>query len=114
MAKENVNLKQWKELGLVDDRGIAVVADISCTNGNGGRAFVFINGTTMYIHELQGFSNVGQRVETLDLTKAKFVKSCSFILASSLILVYGLHRYKFENFGIAKQFIGAAREACGA
>ena len=49
MAKENVYLKQWKEQGLVDERGVAVVADISCTNGNAGRAFVFINGTTMYI-----------------------------------------------------------------
>ena len=67
----------------------------------------------MYIHELEGFNTVGQRIETLDLTQGKVIKSCSFILASSLTLVYDLHRYKFQNFGIAKQFIGAVKEACG-
>ena len=112
MAKENPTVKFAKENGLIDEREIINVADIACTNGNDGRAWIFINGSDMHLFELIGFSRIGECVETIDLKNAEILKSRRFILAPSLNLKYNGYTYKIINFSQPKKFIEAVREGC--
>ena len=113
MAKENLLLKQAKEMGLIDDREVAVCANITCTNGNRGRGWVFVNGGVLSIYEPVGFTGLGEHVETLELKNARFIKGSSFVLNTTLKLEYAGHTYVFKDFTIAKKFIEAVREVCG-
>lgn len=109
MAKENLFLKNAKEKGLIDDRNIAVVADIVSTNGNRGRGYVFINGDQMHLYELRGLTELGAHVETIDLKQVQVLKSSSFVLHTTLKLQYQGHTYSFQGFTMAKQFIEAVK-----
>ena len=113
MAKENLFLKNAKEKNLIDEREIVVVADISCTNGNNGRAWVFLNGSTMQLFEMAGFADLGSHVETIELKNAKLLKTSCFVLGSSMKLLYNGHTYVFKGFAQAKKFIEAVKESCG-
>ena len=44
MATVNPFMDSLRADNLIDDREIAFVADITCTNGNSGRAWFFLNG----------------------------------------------------------------------
>lgn len=113
MAKENLFMKNAAEKGLIDDREIAVAADITCTNGNRGRAWVFLNGSIMQLYELAGLADLGDHVETLDLKDAKLIKTSSFVLNTSMKLEYKGHTYTFKGFSQAKKVIEAVKESCG-
>lgn len=109
MAKENLFLKNAKEMGLIDDREIAVVADITCTNGNNGRAWVFINGDQMFLYAMHGLGEIGAHIETLDLNQVQVLKASSFVLHTTMKLTYEGHTYRFQGFAQAKRFIAAVR-----
>lgn len=113
MAKENLFMKNAMEKGLIDAREIAVAADITCTNGNSGRAWVFLNGSVMQLYELAGLADLGAHVETLNLKNAELLKASSFVLGSSLKLKYNGNVYTFKGFAQAKKVIEAVRESCG-
>ena len=113
MAKENLFMKNAMEKGLIDDREIAVAADIVCTNGNNGRAWVFLNGSIMQLYELAGLADLGAHVETLDLKDAELIKASSFVLGSSMKLKSKGNVYTFKGFAQAKKVIEAVRESCG-
>ena len=113
MAKENLFMKNAMEKGLIDRREIAVAADVICTNGNSGRAWVFLNGSVMQLYELAGLADLGDHVETLDLKNAEFLKASSFALYTYLKLKYNGHTYTFKGFAQAKKVIEAVQESCG-
>ena len=112
MAKENQLLKKAHEMGLLDERDVAVVADVTCTNGNRGRAFFFLNKNLMHLYEMKGFADFGALVETLDLNGAKFVKGSSFLLNPSMTLTCGGHTYKFVGFAQPKWVIENVKSSC--
>ena len=112
MAKENLFLKKAHEMDLLDERDIAVCADITCTNGNAGRAWVFLNGSKLFLYEMRGMADMGELVEVLDLSQAVYLKSSTFLLNTYLSLTYGGHTYKFKNFAQSKRVIECIREAC--
>lgn len=112
MAKENLFLKKAHEMGLLDERDIAVAADITCSNGNNGRAWVFQNGSKLFLYELRGMADMGELVEVIDLSQAVYVKSSAFLLNTYLTLTFGGHTYKFKNFAQTKRVIESIREAC--
>ena len=99
MAKENKLLIKAHEMGLLDERDVAVVADITCTNGNRGRAFFFLNKNLMYLYELRGFADFGAHVETLDLNP-------------NMKLEFGGHTYKFVGFAQPKWVIEQVKSSC--
>jgi hypothetical protein len=113
MATENVFLKNLKAQNLIDDRQIVVMADVSATNGNRGRAFVLLNGTELSFYEPAGFADLGEWIETIDLKQAKFMKGSSFILHTSLKLECGGVVYSIQGFSQAAMFINAVKESCG-
>ena len=113
MAKENLFLNKVREMGLIDEREIALVADITCTNGNQGRAWFFLNGSLLNLYEMAGFADLGDHVETLELKDAKFIKASSFPLYTYLKLECQGHTYTFKGFAQAKKVIAAVQESCG-
>lgn len=112
MAKENLLLKKAHEMGLLDERDVAVVADVTSTNGNRGRAFFFLNKNLIHLYELRGFADFGAYVETLDLNETKFVKGSSFLLNPNMTLACGGHTYKFVGFAQPKWVIENVKSSC--
>lgn len=114
MAKENLFLKEMKERGLIDHREVAAMADVFCTNGNGGRAFVLLSGTTLHLYAAAGIAALGDLIEVIDLRDASFLKGSTFPLHTSMKLQYRGNTYSFRGFTQAAKFIGAIKESCGA
>lgn len=113
MAAENLFMKNAKEKGLIDHREIAFAADVSCTNGNRGRVWFFLNGTTMHLYEMAGLAELGAHVESVDLHGGEFIKGSSFVLHTTMKFRAGGHTYSFQGFAQAKKVIEAVKESCG-
>ena len=113
MAKENLFLKNLKERNLIDDREIAVMADVSATNGNCGRAFVLLNGAELSFYIPAGIAELGELVETIDLKNAKFIKGSSFVLHTTMKLECNGVIYSLRGFAQASMFIDAVKSSCG-
>ena len=114
MAKENTFMTSLQEQGLIDERQVAAVADIVCSNGMSGRAWIFLNGTSLRLYEMEGFSGWGALIETLELKQTRFIKGSSFILHTSMKLEFGGNIYTFTGFGQAKHIIESVKSSCGA
>ena len=112
MAKENLFLKKAHEMGLLDERDLAFAADITCTNGNSGRAWFFVNGRKMFLYEMVGMADMGACIETLDLNQTKFVKGSGFVLNTHMTLQYGGETYKFKGFAQGKRVIEIMQTSC--
>ncbi|MBR4290147.1 MAG: hypothetical protein IKT52_05835 [Oscillospiraceae bacterium] len=112
MATENPFMNSLKEKGLIDNREIAFVADVTCTNGNRGRAWFFLNGRMLHLYEMTGMAAWGEHIETLDLKGAEVLKSSSFVLGSSLKLKCDNKTYTFNGFAQAKKVIACITESC--
>ena len=113
MATENKFMRDAKLRGLIDQREIAFMVDVTCTNGNGGRCWMLLNGTAMHLCEPVGMAALGQQLETLDLEKARLLKASSFVLNPSFKLEYLGETYTFRGFAQAKRVVEAIRESCG-
>lgn len=109
---ENLFLKNAHEKGLIDDREIAFMADIACTNGNQGRAYGFLNGTVLSFYEVRGMTEIGAPVETIDLKEAEFIKGSSFVLRTYLKFRCHGETYTMQGFTQAKKVMAAIQEAC--
>ena len=95
MATNNPFMDSLRAENLIDDREIAFVADITCTNGNRGRAWFFLNDRSLNLYEMTGLASYGACIETLDQgimtkdlvglveegTKVQAVNSIDFIRA---------------------------------
>ena len=112
MAAVNPFMDSLRADNLIDDREVAFVADVSCTNGNRGRAWVFLNGSKLYLYEMTGMASRGACIETLELKGAKVLKASSFVLASSLKLQCNGETYTFKGFAQAKKVVACISESC--
>ena len=112
MAKENPFLNSLREKNLIDDREIACVADVTCTNGNSGRAWFFLNGKQLYLYEMAGMGALGDHIETLDLKGAEVLKASGFVLYSYLKLKCNNEVYTFKGFAQAKKVIACITDSC--
>ena len=114
MATENPFMNALRADNLIDDREIAFVADITCTNGNRGRAWFFLNGNLLHLYEMAGLANRGAHIETLDLRGAEVLKASSFVLNPTFKLKCGGEVYTFKGFAQAKKVIACITESCNA
>ena len=112
MATVNPFMNSLREDNLIDDREIAFVADITCTNGNRGRAWFFLNGCMLHLYEMVGMADRGEHIETLNLKGAEVLKACSFVLNTSLKLKCDGEIYTFKGFAQAKKVIACITESC--
>lgn len=109
---ENLFLKNAHDRGLIDEREIAFMADVTCTNGNRGRAFCFLNGTILRIYEALGIAETGEEIDSMDLKEAKFLKASSFPLHPYIKLCHGGETYNMQGLTQAKKMIAAIQESC--
>ena len=93
MATVNPFMNSLREDNLIDDREIAFVADITCTNGNRGRAWFFLNGCMLHLYEMVGMADRGEHIETLNLKGDGEI-------------------YTFKGFAQAKKVIACITESC--
>lgn len=110
---ENQFLKDAREKGLIDEREIAFVADITCSGGNQGRAWFFLNGSVLSLYECAGMGGLGEFVEEIDLKKAKFLKGSGFVLGTWLKFQYEGLTYTFKGFTQGKRVVEVIQSACG-
>lgn len=97
---------------LIDERQICPMSNITCSNGNAGRCWVAINKSTMSICDVNGFAQLGETLEVIDLTRAKVLKASSFILNPVLKLEYQGAVYTFKGFQRAELFLDAVKQGC--
>ena len=112
MATVNSFMNSLREDNLIDDREIAFVAEITCTNGNRGRAWFFLNGCMLHLYEMVGMADRGEHIETLNLKGAEVLKASSFVLHTGLKLKYDGEIYTFKGFAQAKKVIACITESC--
>lgn len=110
---ENPFLKDARDKHLIDDREIAFMADITCSGGNQGRAWFFLNGSRLSLYTCVGMGGLGEYVEELDLRKARFLKASGFVLNTWLKFQYGSDTYTFKGFAQGKRVVEAVKYACG-
>lgn len=110
MAKESFIEKFARENELVDERNIITCADITCSNGNNGRAWIFLKGSNVHLYECVGF-NIGDYVETIDLKGITDFKSCKVILLHYMKFVSNGYNYKFTGFSQPSKIIAAFVES---
>lgn len=110
---ENQLLKDALIRGLVDERKIAFVADITCSNGNRGRALLFLNGTILSFCEMRGLTQIGELLEAIELKQAEFIKGSSFVLNSYLKFSYQGNTYRMSGFAQAKTVLEEIRKSYG-
>lgn len=114
MAQENMFVKELQEKGLVDERGIFALGDISSTNGNSGRAFLLLCGNELYLHAMAGIGKVGERIETIHLKEMEIIKARGGALFQILRFHFRGHTYTVRNFGRASLFIEEIKKSIGA
>lgn len=112
MATVNPFMNTLREEKLIDDREIAFVADVTCTNGNRGRAWFFLNGCMLHLYEMVGIAERGEHIESINLKGAEVLKASSFVLGSSLKLNYNGEIYTLKGFAQAKKVISCITESC--
>ena len=112
MAKENLFLKKAHEMNLLDSEEIAFMADVTCSDGTGGRVWFFLNGNQLFLHEPRGLADFGACVRTLDLNRAKFVKGSGFVLYTHMTLAVEGLTYRFTGFAQGKRIVALFRERC--
>jgi hypothetical protein len=112
MAKENLFMKKAHEMDLLDNEEIAFMSDVTCSNGNAGRVWFFLNNNLLFLHEPKGLADFGDRVETLDLNKAKFVKGSGFVLHTHMTLAVDGLIYRFQGFAQGKRIVSLFQERC--
>ena len=112
MAKETLIEKYARENGLVDERRMTIYAEVSCSNGNNGVAYAFLNGSKIHLYEPIGFTKLGDYIETIDMKEATDIKSCKIILFHYIKFKYNGYTYKFSKFAQPKKVIAAIEECC--
>lgn len=113
MEKENKFMRDALLKGVIDSREIGPMADISCSNGNSGRAWILLNGKDLFICENIFPVGLGETIEVIHLNEAEMIKSSSFVLHPYMKLKYRGNTYLFKGFAQAKRVIAAITEACG-
>lgn len=110
---DNKFMRDARQRGVIDSREISAMADITCSNGNGGRAWILLNGKDLFICENIFPVGLGETLEVIHLEEAEMIKSSSFVLHSYMKLKYQGNTYLFKGFAQAKRVIAAITEACG-
>lgn len=113
MAKENKFLNDLKAQSLIDDRELATVADINCTNGNNWRGWVCINDTTMRLFSMTFPANLGELIDEIELPEALLIKTFGIVPFTLIKFQYQGHTYRIEHFSKTKEFIQTMKETCG-
>ena len=108
MSKQDAFLENLLQIGLVDDRKKAVVANAKkLPNGEFGLCLLCLKGHILCVYDTDFQQNVGQRLYKIDLKGISDLKTSGFVFNRYMKFTYENVQYKFADFGDAKSFIEA-------
>ena len=110
---EDVILKEARERGLVDGRGLYIAANVFADGKQLGRLWVFLNETKLVLAELEFPAGLGKSLRVLELSGAR-AEVTRFLVPLALKLESPQGRFEFKGFRDAKQWLSAVEAACRA
>lgn len=104
-------LKQARERGLADERGLYLAANVFADGTQLGRVWAFLNGSRLHLAELEFPAGLGQTLREIELTGATAsVTRFLFPLALKLDTAQGC--FEFKGFRDARAWLAAVLALC--
>jgi hypothetical protein len=110
---EDLLLQEARERGLADERGLYIAANVFIDGKQLGRVWAFLNGSLLYLAELELPAGLGEALRALELRGAK-ASVQRFLVPIGLSLDTPQGRFEFKGFRGAKEWLAAVLAACGA
>jgi hypothetical protein len=104
-------LEEARERGLVDGRGLYLAANVFADGTQLGRVWVFLNGTQLFLAELELPAGLGKALRVIELRGGK-TELTRFLLPISLRLDTAQGSFEFKGFRDAKKWLAAVEAAC--
>ena len=108
---EDMILKEARERGLVDGRGLYIAANVFADGKQLGRVWVFLNETKLILAELDFPAGLGKSLRVVELSGAK-AEVTRFLFPLALKLKSPQGCFEFKGFRDAKQWLAAVEAAC--
>lgn len=99
------------ERGLADERGLYIAANVFADGKQLGRVWAFLNGTKLFLAELELPAGLGKALRVVELAGAK-VEITRFLVPLALKLESSQGCFEFRGFRDAKQWLTAVEAAC--
>ncbi len=111
MAKSLEQVKnEMLQLGLADERKIAVFSNAkSLPDGSFGLVLLGINKGVLTVSDTDFSQEIGKKVCEIPLDRISDFKASSFVFNRYAAFTYQGFRYRFADFGDAKNFIEALK-----
>ena len=97
--------------GLADARGLYIAANVFADGKQLGRVWVFLNGTKLFLAELDFPAGLGESLQVIELAGAR-AEVTRFLVPLALTLDTNQGRFEFKGFRDAKQWLAAVEAAC--
>ena len=107
---EDYLLQEARERGIVDDRGLYLAANVFADGTQMGRVWAFLNGTKLFLAELEFPAGLGKSLRVIELRGAK-PELKRFLLPIRLTLNTPQGRFEFTGFRDAKAWLAGVLEA---
>lgn len=107
---EDLLLREARERGLADRRGLYLAANVFADGTQLGRVWVFLNGTKLFLAELEFPAGLGKGLRVIELRGAR-PELQRFLLPIRLTLHTSQGRFEFTGFRGAKAWLAAVLEA---
>ena len=108
---EDLLLQEARERGLADERGLYLAANVVADGKQLGRVWAFLNGSLLYLAELEFPAGLGDALLAVELRGAKATVQ-RFLVPLSLSLDTPQGRFEFKGFRGAKEWLAAVLAAC--
>ena len=108
---EDLLLQEARERGLADERGLYLAANVVADGKQLGRGWAFLNGSLLYLAELEFPAGLGDALLAVELRGAKATVQ-RFLVPLSLSLDTPQGRFEFKGFRGAKEWLAAVLAAC--
>ena len=109
---EDLLLKEAKARGMADRRGLYIAANVLVDGVQLGRVWAFLNGTQLYLAELELPAGLGMGLRLIELRGARLTVK-RVLVPVTLTLETGQGVFEFRGFRGAKQWLAAVEAACG-
>ncbi len=107
---EDYLLQEAQARGIVDDRGLYLAANVFADGTQLGRVWAFLNGTKLFLAELEFPAGLGKSLQVIELRGAR-PELQRFLLPLRLTLNTPQGRFEFTGFRGAKAWLNAVLEA---
>ena len=108
---EDLLLKEAREKGLADERGLYIACNVVRDGAALGRVWAFLKETRIFLCDLEFPAGLGRVLQTLELEGAR-AEVVRFLIPVALILDTQQGHFELRGFRDAKKFLEAVREIC--